>query len=196
MNIPPEMKMSEITPIWRRLLNNACTEHDIATGMDSVNFAIVYTPESDTIRITCGKKTTVANVCNVQLVETGNDMLNFWEMLNVPLANRAAFCVAQVNGGAAPAAAPPATWDFKGVWDRKVEHLFFHASFVNHTQFNYLGQSGDFYPKPSKIYTADNLPMDFYFWVSLDGMNPISLPYEDFLVELAFIIDSDNYQSP
>jgi hypothetical protein len=76
------------------------------------------------------------------------------------------------------------------------QQTYFHASFVNHTQFNYLGQQNDFYPKPSKIYLADNLPMDFFFWITTDGMTPLPLPYENFLVELAFIIDSDDYQSP
>jgi hypothetical protein len=88
------------------------------------------------------------------------------------------------------------TYSFSNVWDRRPQRLFFHASFVNHTQFGYLGQSGDFYPKPNKIYTADNSTQDFYFWASLDGITPIELLYEDFMIELAFILDTEDYQSP
>jgi hypothetical protein len=85
---------------------------------------------------------------------------------------------------------------FENVWNRRSDQLYFHASFVNHTQFNYLGRANDFYTKPSKIFTADNLPMDFYFWITTDIMHPVMLPYENFMIELAFIIDNKDYQSP
>jgi hypothetical protein len=123
----------------------------------------------------------------IRMVNTGNTD-DFFDMMNVPTSQRADYFVAPV----------PTTglFTFPNVWDRYPEHLYFHASFVNHTQFNYLGQHGDFYSKPSKIYTADNLPSECYFWISIDGMTPIVLPFEEFLIELAFIIDSTDYQSP
>ena len=37
---------------------------------------------------------------------------------------------------------------FNNVWNR--EAIFVHASFVNTNSFGVLGQSGEFYPKPSK----------------------------------------------
>jgi hypothetical protein len=112
----------------------------------------------------------------------------FFDMLNCPPEERAQYT-------ALPLASFP-TITFTNVWNRIPEQLYFHASFVNHTQFNYLGKPDDFYTKPSKIYSADNLPMDFYFWMSTDIMHPIALPFERFIIELAFIIDSHDYQSP
>jgi hypothetical protein len=110
---------------------------------------------------------------------------DFFNTLNVPENDR---------GNYALYSSPVMT--FYEVWNRDPNQLYFHASFVNHTQFNYLGRTGDFYPKPSKIFTADNLPMDFYFWITTDIMKPILLHGERFIIELAFIIDSKDYQSP
>jgi hypothetical protein len=42
------------------------------------------------------------------------------------------------------------THNFNHIWNR--EFLFVHASFVNGTTFNYLGRTGEFYTKPSKMY--------------------------------------------
>jgi hypothetical protein len=111
----------------------------------------------------------------------------FFDLLNVPEADRADYT---------DASKPRTTWIFPKAWNRLPSSLYFHASFVNHTQFNYLGRHGDFYPKPSKIYLADNLPMECYFWLTEDGMTPIELPFENFIIELAFIVDSKDYQSP
>jgi hypothetical protein len=119
--------------------------------------------------------------------EKPGDLNDFFELMNVPVDKRNAYMT--ISPG-------DLDFQFPNVWSRIPQNLYFHASFVNHTQFNYLGQEGDFYPKPSKIYTADNLPQECYFWVSLDGMTPNTLEFEDFLVELAFIIDSQDYQSP
>jgi hypothetical protein len=116
-----------------------------------------------------------------------NDDGQFFDFLNVPLGERDALFDQTVSR-------PILT--FNNVWNRKPADLYFHASFVNHTQFNFLGQDRDFYTKPSKIYSADNLPMDFYFWLTTDIMKPIVLPFERFIIELAFIIDSTEYQSP
>jgi hypothetical protein len=116
-----------------------------------------------------------------------HDNEQFFDLMNVPVRERAAL-LDQSN--------PNFFFAFQNVWNRKPEELYFHASFVNHTQFNYLGIAGDFYTKPSKIFTADNLPMDFYFWLTTDIMRPIVLPFERFIIELAFIIDTQDYQSP
>jgi hypothetical protein len=78
---------------------------------------------------------------------------------------------------------------FPNVWNR--QDLYFHGSFVNHTAFNYLGKAGDFYPEPSKLYKADNSTQEFFLEISLDGMTPIDLPYEDFDVELSLIVDTE-----
>jgi hypothetical protein len=88
---------------------------------------------------------------------------------------------------------PAFGWIFNNVWDRR--DLYIHASFVNYTSFGYLGRDGEFYPKPSKIYDFAWQPMQFYFQVSFDGMSPVALPYENFEVELSFIIDTKKYQS-
>jgi hypothetical protein len=118
-------------------------------------------------------------------------MTDFYDLMNVPESERERYYYS--------AARPLATYPimtFDNVWNRLPEQLYFHASFVNHTQFNYLGRASDFYPKPSKIFTADNLPMDFFFWTTTDISTPIMLQYEHFIIELAFIIDSNDYQSP
>jgi hypothetical protein len=41
-------------------------------------------------------------------------------------------------------------YTFNNVWDR--DRLYVHASFVSYTPFQYSGQNGEFYQKPSKIY--------------------------------------------
>jgi hypothetical protein len=115
-------------------------------------------------------------------------------MMNVPLNERSKYVYDPTDAESKKRAFPIMT--FNNIWNRKPEQLYFHASFVNHTQFNYLGKAEEFYTKPSKIYSADNLSMDFYFWLSTDIMHPICLPYERFIIELAFIIDSKDYQSP
>jgi hypothetical protein len=72
------------------------------------------------------------------------------------------------------------------------EGIFLHASFVTHTSGGYLGRSGEFYPKPSKIYSDDGQAY-FYIETSLDGYHRIPLPYENFTLELTFIIDTNDY---
>jgi hypothetical protein len=79
---------------------------------------------------------------------------------------------------------------FHNVWNR--QDLYFHGSFVNHTAFNYLGKAGDFYPEPNKLYKADNITQEFFLEVSLDGMTPVDLPYENFDVELTLIVDTES----
>jgi hypothetical protein len=85
------------------------------------------------------------------------------------------------------------SWEFKNVWNRK--NLFIHASFVTYTAYHYLGRSGEFYTKPSKIYDFNFGQQQFWFQVSFDGANFVELPYENFIIELALILDARNYQS-
>jgi anthranilate synthase/phosphoribosyltransferase len=84
-------------------------------------------------------------------------------------------------------------WDFLNVWDR--ENLFIHASFVTYTSRQYLGRGGEFYYKPSKIYYFGNSSQQFYLWVSFNGIDKVKLYYENFIIELALLLDSKHYQS-
>ena len=82
---------------------------------------------------------------------------------------------------------------FNNIWNR--EFLFVHASFVNGTSFNYLGRSGEFYPKPSKMYKFGGSSQQFYFQLSYDGMHPITDQIGVFCIDLAFIYHDKDYQA-
>ena len=82
---------------------------------------------------------------------------------------------------------------FNNVWNR--EFLFVHASFVNGTSFNYLGRSGEFYPKPSKMYRFGGSSQQFYFELSYDGRTPIRERLGVFTIDLAFIYHDKDYQA-
>ena len=86
-------------------------------------------------------------------------------------------------------------YEFTDVWNR--EFLFVHASFVNGTSFNYLGRSGEFYPKPSKMYRYGGSSQQFYFELSFDGRNPIrgDRRFGQFCIDLAFIYHDRDYQA-
>ena len=77
------------------------------------------------------------------------------------------------------------------VWNRR--YCFIHASFVSGTSFNYLGRSGDFYPKPSKMYKATNNTTDFTLSISFNGYQPIRTNEISFIVELAYIYSTGEY---
>ena len=79
------------------------------------------------------------------------------------------------------------------VWNR--EFLFLHASFVNGTSFNYLGRSGEFYPKPSKMYQAAPSSQQFYFEISFNGRTPIKFKHVSFIVDLAYIYYDKDYKA-
>jgi hypothetical protein len=81
----------------------------------------------------------------------------------------------------------------QNVWNR--EFCFVHASFVNGTSFNYLGRSGEFYPKPSKMYRFGGSSQQFYFELSLDGRNPVPYVLGNFCIDLAFIYHDKDYQA-
>ena len=82
---------------------------------------------------------------------------------------------------------------FENVWNR--QFCFVHASFVNGTSFNYLGRSGEFYPKPSKMYRFGGSSQQFYFELSYDGRTPIKTPLGNFCIDLAFIYHDKDYQA-
>ena len=84
-------------------------------------------------------------------------------------------------------------YEFANVWNR--EFLFVHASFVNGTSFNYLGRSGEFYPKPSKMYRFGGSSQQFYFELSYDGRTPIKDRIGVFTIDLAFIYHDKDYQA-
>ena len=84
-------------------------------------------------------------------------------------------------------------YDFANVWNR--EFLFVHASFVNGASFNYLGRSGEFYPKPSKMYRFGGSSQQFYFELSYNGRTPIKDRLGVFTIDLAFIYHDKDYQA-
>ena len=84
-------------------------------------------------------------------------------------------------------------YDFPGVWNR--EFLFVHASFVNGTSFNYLGRSGEFYTKPSKMYKFGGSSQQFYFELSFDGIHPVKDKIGVFCIDLAYIYHDRDYQA-
>ena len=82
-------------------------------------------------------------------------------------------------------------YSFTNVWNRR--YCFIHASFVSGTSFNYLGRSGDFYPKPSKMYKATNNTTDFTLSISFNGYQPVKTNEISFIVELAYIYTVGEY---
>jgi hypothetical protein len=120
-------------------------------------------------------------------INSASDNDQLLMLLNVPLENKQAFyaTLTQTNQKRL----------FKNVRPRESRDIFLHASFVSNSTSGYLGRGGEFYPKPSKIY-ADDGQSFFYIELSFDGHSRCELPYENFILELAFITDSDNYQSP
>jgi hypothetical protein len=80
---------------------------------------------------------------------------------------------------------------FHNVWDRR--DLFIHGSFVTSSAQGYLGRHGEFYTQPNKIYYTDFPTKQFYLEVSFDGFRPVELPYENFIVELIFLIDEEEH---
>ena len=80
---------------------------------------------------------------------------------------------------------------FSNVWNRR--YCFIHASFVSGTSFNYLGRSGDFHPKPNKMYRAIGSTIDFTLSISYNGYTPIRTNEISFIVELAYIYTTGEY---
>ena len=81
-------------------------------------------------------------------------------------------------------------YKFSNVWNRR--YCFVHASFVSGTSFQYLGRSGDFYIKPSKMYKFTGNTTDFTLAISFNGYTPIRTNEISFIVELAYIYAEEN----
>jgi hypothetical protein len=86
---------------------------------------------------------------------------------------------------------PAMDHSFPEVWNRK--ELFIHGSFVTSSAQGYLGRGGEFYTQPNKVYYTDFPTKQFYLEVSFDGYTPVQLPYENFIVELIFMIDEEDH---
>ena len=84
------------------------------------------------------------------------------------------------------------TINLHNVWDRRA--LYVHSDIASHTSHSYLCRSGDFYHKPSKIYVWTDPSPNFRIWFSFDGVTPVSLLYEEFILELCYLADvNDNF---
>ena len=81
----------------------------------------------------------------------------------------------------------------KDVWNR--ESMFVHASFVNTNSFKVLGQAGEFYPKPSKMYRFNGNSPEIWFELSYDGITPRKNKFARFIIELAFIYNDADYMA-
>jgi hypothetical protein len=104
----------------------------------------------------------------------------FWGLLNVEPARRPAY----LNNA-------QTVFNFPNVWNR--HDLFIHASFVNNTAGGFLSRGDEFYTSPSKQYKVEYPISTFYFETTTDGFHKIALPYENFIVELSFLIDVEDY---
>ena len=84
-------------------------------------------------------------------------------------------------------------FEFLDVWNR--ESMFVHASFVNTNSFKVLGQAGEFYPKPSKMYRFNGNSPEIWFELSYDGITPRKNKFARFIIELAFIYNDADYMA-
>ena len=88
---------------------------------------------------------------------------------------------------------PNQSHKFENIWDRS--NIFLHASFVNGTSFQYLGRNGDFFPKPSKMWSFTGNSTEFELYLTQDGKRPIDVKEVSFIVELTFIYSNSEYQA-
>jgi hypothetical protein len=106
----------------------------------------------------------------------------FWQLFNVADPDMRDDLLAQTE-----------VWKFPACWDRK--NIMVHASFVTNSSFHYLGTNGEFYTQPSKIYYQNYVQgSSFEVFLSTNGFSPIALFYQDFSIELSFLIDRKHYQ--
>jgi hypothetical protein len=119
----------------------------------------------------------VSNPHTLTIIEAEDQ---FWEMMNVEPARRSEYINATRNMHV-----------FPNVWDRS--NLYIHASFVSNTAGGFLSRGDEFYTSPSKQYKVEYPVSTFFFETSFDGYHKIALPYENFIVELSFLIDVENY---
>ena len=79
---------------------------------------------------------------------------------------------------------------FHNVWNR--ENLYFHASFST-TNHRFIGLNNDAWDAPSIFYPCCDNSNDFYIWFTTDMTHYILPKYCDFIVQLSFIVNIDNY---
>jgi hypothetical protein len=160
-----------------------CIDRQLGTNFAAVETLFSYNP--DTFEVQFGMISKANRTCtqNYQIDKQSNDDL--LKILNFPIERAAEFYAVKHSQ----------ILTFKNVRSREPQDIFLHASFVPNTTAGYLGRGGEFYPKPSKTYSDDGQNF-FYIETSLDGYNRVSLPYENFILELIFILDSDNYENP
>jgi hypothetical protein len=161
-------------PVWASITSDSSIQEALSTI--ALAFNRIYKPDGYLICIYNPLVNTVALTLSTGVdftitAEEGQD--DFWHLLN------------QADG--AITANPAKEFIFPNVWDR--QELFIHASFVTNTTAGYLGRGGEFYYKPSKIYPCDS-QSSFYLELSFDGYNKTLLPYENFIVELIFIMQT------
>ena len=82
---------------------------------------------------------------------------------------------------------------FDNVWNRR--SLFVHASFVTGTSFQVLGENGEWYHKPSKMYRFNGNSPDFYFELSYDGIHPQRHRFARFVIQLSYIFNDADYMA-
>jgi hypothetical protein len=142
----------------------------------------LYHPESHSVDFGIGGSSGVGAKTYTIKEGVNNDLLR---LLNFPIERKAEIYGVSTN----------APFHFPNVRSRQQGDIFLHSSFVSSTTAGYLGRDPEFYPKPNKMYVDDGQNF-FYIETSLDGYNRVPLPYEKFILELTYIIDADNYQSP
>ena len=79
---------------------------------------------------------------------------------------------------------------FQGVWNR--ETLYFHTSFSN-SKLHFLGLNGDHFDDPSVFYPFSTNSNDFRVWFTTDLIHPILPRHCDFLMQLCFVMNVEDY---
>jgi hypothetical protein len=146
---------------------------------EKIYFAYKYDPSSTTVQLTFGFGVTGGSTYQHMKLTFVND--DFFKLFNIPLKDKARLADGSVTA-----------YSIAVIRPRERQDLFLHASFVGNTTANYLGRSGEFYPSPSKMYPDDGQSY-FYIETSIDGYNRIPLEYDNWILELTFIIDSEEY---
>ena len=132
-------------------------------------------------------------VASIELLPPDNDNYSF-NIINMSGHMQTFFHCDEIKG-VPPTATEHGTikYTFSNIWNR--QFAFLHASFVTGTSFNYLGRSGEFYPKPSKMYPASHSTQQFYFELSFDGRTPVKFKDLMFMIDLAYIYYDKDYNA-
>ena len=154
--------------------------------VDALNLQIGYNGDKTVLEWNFTPRLPAAQSDYTWAVEMSNCSDDMKKWLNCDLAEFASIPPTKEANGRLQYTCPD-------VWNR--EFLFLHASFVNGTSFNYLGRSGEFYPKPSKMYQAAPSSQQFYFEVSFNGRTPVKFKHISFIVDLAYIYYDKDYKA-